>query len=225
MTKYLIFDMDGVIVDSESVNIANEMAVLSQAGIDLSEYNPYQYLGIASVAMWKDLKDKYSLPLPVGDYVNKVDRLKKDILQRKVIKPIKGIHQFLKFLSTNHFRLAVASSSKKYEIETLLESVGVDHYFDVLVSSEEVAHSKPAPDIFLKAAEQLGVSPEICYVIEDSQNGCLAAKAAGTTCIGFANPDYPAQDLSACDLVISNYSELEQYFRLLLNKNQNQIRQ
>lgn len=111
-------------------------------------------------------------------------------------------------MKRNGYTLAVASSSPKNEIIRNLKALDLDDYFTVKVSGEEVRNSKPAPDVFLKAAELLGASPEKCTVIEDTANGSRAAKAAGMYCIGFANPDYPEQDLSVCDKVIESYEEI-----------------
>lgn len=124
------------------------------------------------------------------------------MLKRDGVKAIAGAVQLIKYLHAKGYRLAVASSSPKADIIRNLTALGLLDCFEVLVSGEEVARSKPAPDIFLKAAEWLSVDPKTCLVIEDTKHGSQAAKAAQMTCIGFANPDYPLQDLSACDSIV-----------------------
>src|SRR5207342_1556150 len=89
------------------------------------------------------------------------------------------------------FRLAVASSSNRPIIDAVLRSSGLDRYFDVTVSSEEVSHGKPAPDVYLEAARRLGVAPAQCAAVEDSGNGIRSAKAAGMVVIAYPNAHYP----------------------------------
>ena len=97
------------------------------------------------------------------------------------------------------------------DIKRNLKELGVAEYFEYMVTGEDVSSSKPAPDVFLRAAELLDVDPKVCIVIEDTRNGSLAAKAAGMYCFGFANPDYPPQDLSMADKVISDYQDIYIY--------------
>ena len=110
------------------------------------------------------------------------------------------------------FLMAVASSSPEIYINQVIDMLGVKEYFQVLCSGENVKNPKPAPDVFLKAAKELGVSPDECLVIEDSTNGCRAAKAAGMVCLGYYNPDSGDQDLSIADGVIADYEKLDAKF-------------
>lgn len=134
---------------------------------------------------------------------------REEMIERDGIKEIPHVKEVVKKLSEAGFKLAVASSSPKAEIERAMSALGIKKYFDILVSGEEVAHSKPAPDVFLKAAELLKVSPEDALVFEDTKNGSRAAKAAEMYCIGFENPVYPAQDLTAADEIIHDFREVD----------------
>ena len=104
--------------------------------------------------------------------------------------------------------MAVASSSTQDYIDLCTERVGIAPFFQVRFSAQWVKNTKPAPDVFLAAAEKMGASPEICVVVEDSTNGTLAAKAAGMRCIGFDNPDSAGQCLDAADVRIGSFREL-----------------
>lgn len=104
--------------------------------------------------------------------------------------------------------MAVASSSSRKNIEMCLQSLQIQHFFEVLFSAEQVARPKPAPDVFLAAAAAMDASPETCVVVEDSTNGTRAAKAAGMRCIGFDNPDSPGQSLDAADVRIDHFAQL-----------------
>lgn len=213
MHKVIIFDMDGVIVDSEYAFQASEVETLRRAGIDVDVSHQYPYMGTTSIYMWQDLKQRYDLPLSVNEYIAQGEAIKAAITEKDGIKPIKGAQDFIRFLVKKDWRLGLASSSTRTEIKANLQALGLTDCFEITVSGEEVAHSKPAPDIFLKAAELLKTSPSDCLVFEDTKNGSRAAKAAGMTCIGFANPDYPAQDLSVCDQIISDYTEIYNLFK------------
>ena len=106
--------------------------------------------------------------------------------------------------------LALASSSNRELIDPVLESAGLGRYFKASVSSEEVARGKPAPDVFLEAAGRLGAEPARCAAVEDSENGILAAKAAGMRTIAIPNPQYPPHDdaLAAADAVLATIEDL-----------------
>jgi len=114
--------------------------------------------------------------------------------------------EFVKRLN-GKVKLAIASSSSIASIERNMEQLGLRKYFDKVVSGVTVDKPKPAPDVFLKAAEELGVKPEECLVIEDSCNGVKAAKAAGMACIGYVNPNSGEQDLSEADCLLLGFEE------------------
>lgn len=124
------------------------------------------------------------------------------------LEPIPDVGKWLSWLKTQNIPLAVASSSPKALIELIMDKTGLGIYFDAFVTGEEVAHGKPAPDIFLHAAGLLGVEPASCLVIEDSRNGVRAAKSAGIRCVGYHNPGSGNQDLSLADEVVRSYEQL-----------------
>nr|WP_330362508.1 HAD-IA family hydrolase [[Clostridium] dakarense] len=126
-------------------------------------------------------------------------------MNRKYRKSIKN-------LKKNNIKIGLASSSPICDILDVTKSTGIYKYFDKLVSGESVEKSKPSPDIFLKAADELGVNSEECIVIEDSKNGVLAAKSANMKCIGFFNKDSGNQDLSSSDIIMSNMSDIDYEF-------------
>ena len=105
--------------------------------------------------------------------------------------------------------MAIASSSPRLFIENVIQKIGVAEYFSIWISGEEVKHSKPEPDIFLKAAELLNVNPQACAVIEDSSSGTIAAKRAGMKCIGYRNLNSGNQDLSQADYIIEEIKSAE----------------
>ena len=210
MEKVIIFDMDGVIVDSEYTFLGTKTQMLRDEEIETDEFYQYQYMGTTFDFMWQAMKDEFHLPKSVAEYIEDMNQRREQMIARDGVRAIKGAQDLIHWLHEHGYRLAVASSSPIKNITRDLTELGVAECFEHMVTGDDVAHSKPAPDVFLKAAELLGVAPEICTVIEDTKNGSRAAKAAGMYCFGFANPDYPSQDLSAADRVITDYADIYQ---------------
>ena len=126
------------------------------------------------------------------------------------MEPIDGIRELLAELKALNIPAAIASSSPPVFIKAVLRKFDLLDHFECVVSGEEVERGKPAPDVYLKAAELLGVKPQDCMVLEDARHGVAAAKAAGMKCIGFVNPNSGNQDLSQADYVVHAVSEVAQ---------------
>lgn len=208
MIKIVIFDMDGVLVDSEYTFLETKTDMLKTAGFPKDVSYQYQFMGTTFEVMWTIMKEELGLPESISFYINDMNERREVMIARDGIRAIKGAQDLVKRLFEAGFKLAVASSSPKHEIVRAMTELGLVDYFEVLVSGEEVAHSKPAPDVFLAAAERLGVSAQDAIIIEDTKNGSLAARRAGAYVIGFENPNYPAQDLSNADIIVTDYQEL-----------------
>lgn len=208
MIKTVIFDMDGVLVDSEYTFLETKTDMLKTAGFPKDVSYQYQFMGTTFEVMWTIMKEEIGLPESISFYINDMNERREVMIARDGIRAIKGAQDLVKRLFEAGFKLAVASSSPKHEIVRAMTELGLVDYFEVLVSGEEVAHSKPAPDVFLAAAERLGVSAQDAIIIEETKNGSLAARRAGAYVIGFQNPNYPAQDLSNADIIVTDYQEL-----------------
>lgn len=204
----IVFDMDGVLIDSEYTYLQAKTEILKEAGFPKDISYQYQFMGTTYDFMWSTMKEELGLPEPIEFYIQKQNEKRQKIMKQDGVKAINGVHEFIKQLSERNIKLAVASSSPKKEILNSLDALGIIQYFDVVVSGEEVAHSKPAPDVFLEAARQLKVPSQRCLAFEDTKNGALSASRAGMTVIGFQNPDYPPQDLSVTDKVITSFGDL-----------------
>lgn len=203
--KYIIFDMDGVIVDSEKIYFEAKTEVLKDAGINKPISYQYQFMGTTYEHMWNEMKEELHLPGTIDFYISEMNKKRSKIMEKEGLSPIRGVVAFIRNLHAHGIVLAVASSSPKAEIISNLEQLNLIDQFDILVGGEEVENSKPHPDIFKKVAQLIGDNPEECIVIEDTKNGSLAAKSAGMYCIGFANQDYPSQDLSVADDIIKSF--------------------
>lgn len=209
MLEAIIFDMDGVLVDSEYTYFQSKSQILSEAGHEVEDSYHFQFMGTTSDYMWEKMKQEFSLPLSVAEYIQQMTALRQAMIKRDGIRVIPHVQEFVKGLSQAGLKLAVASSSSLAEIKVNLAEIGLSEYFSEVVSTEEVEHSKPAPDVYLAAAERIGIMPENCLGIEDTKNGTGAVRNAGMVCVGFANPAFPKQDLAFADRVVSSFSELD----------------
>lgn len=213
----LIFDMDGVIVDSEPIWIASKQQMLQELGVNVPDTYHHQLFGTTLDFMWRRMKEEFNLPLSVDACIARGEAIRNEMLENEPIKAIPGAIELIERLSQGGIPLAIASSSSKADIEKAVTALGIKQHFRALVSGEECERSKPFPDVFLKAAQALEANPKNCLVIEDSVNGIKAAKAAEMMCLGFENPAFTKQDLSEADGIVRDFSELsvsqcESYF-------------
>lgn len=209
MLKAVIFDMDGVLVDSEPMHYDANVIMLRKLGVEL-EYEYYkQFIGSTNTYMWNCIREKFNLS-HTGDELNALAEIeKRRIISEEGYIKVEGAAELVKNLHNAGIKLAVASSSAMKDIEEVTQYFGIRECFDSLVSGIDVGIPKPAPDIFLKAAESLGVLPSECVIIEDSCNGSTAAKAAGAACIGFVNPGSGNQDLSKADYLVESLANID----------------
>lgn len=201
--------MDGVMIDSEYAYTAAIKEVMQSLGHEISEEYIYSFVGTTHDFTWAQIMLDYQLSGEANDYINDMLERRELIVERDGLITYPHVRDFIVASFEKGYQLAVASSSPKREILRTVEHLDVADYFKQLVSGEEVKHSKPAPDIFLRAADLLGLEPSECLVIEDSKNGSLAAKAAGMYCVGYRDSQYPEQDLSATDEIVTDFFEIK----------------
>lgn len=207
--KALIFDMDGVIVDSENLYTEIEQDLFRQLDLKISHEEHITYQGTSNVMMWKRIKEKHGISKSLDECVYLTNQTVQSYFESlESIAPMDGVEELLSELQNNNIRLAVASSSTIEIINIILEKTGLKKYFPVVVDSLMAGAGKPDPAIFLLAAKSLGVQPEQCIVVEDSFNGIRAALAAGMYCIAYNGPGSEHQDQSAANWIIKDFSEL-----------------
>ena len=209
MERVIIFDMDGVLINSEALHYQLWRQVFAENGVEI-DFDHYKgCIGSRDDVLMELIYCGYGVDFRQrSDLLERFEELKRQYIDEKGVPEIPGVRETLQALREQGYRMAVASSSPQAYIELCTAKIGIAAYFQVLFSGERVAHPKPAPDVFLAAARAMGVSPEGCVVVEDSHNGSRAAKAAGMRCIGFVNPDSGDQDLSAADVLIHQFTEL-----------------
>jgi HAD superfamily hydrolase (TIGR01509 family) len=208
MIQAFIFDMDGVIIDSEPLHFEVDLITARHFGAELDKETLERFVGMTNPEMWAVIRREYGIPHAVDEIIAFQSERKKRHLNESEIGPIDGIAELLEALRRHDVPVGLASSSPRAFIEAVLAKFGIRAYFSCVISGEEVASGKPAPDIYLEAASLLGVPPAACVVLEDSRNGVLAAKRAGMRCIGFANPNSGNQDLSAADRIVRSIRDI-----------------
>jgi len=210
LLKAVIFDMDGVIIDSEPDHLKFEQEFFKNLGLDISKEEHNKFVGTTSYYMWETIKNKFNLPQTIEELVkNDRDNYYNYLISgNHNIQIIDGVKNIIEDLYKNGVLLAVASSSPINIIEIIVDMFNIRKYFNTLVTGDYVDKSKPNPDIFLYAAKELCVEPKDCIVIEDSANGVLAAKNAKMKCVGYRNLNSGNQDLSPADIIINSYDEI-----------------
>ncbi|MFB9277119.1 HAD family hydrolase [Cohnella cellulosilytica] len=208
MIQAFIFDMDGVLIDSEPLHFAGDIDTMKHLGEEITQEELERFVGTTNPEMWAIIRAERGLSQTVEEIIAYQLAGKIKALEESAYEPIDGIPELLEELKRRGIPVGLASSSAREFILAVLAKFGIASYFSCVVSGEEVARGKPAPDVYLEAARQLGADPRGCVVLEDSRNGILAAKAAGMTCIGYVNENSGNQDLSAADRVVRSIREI-----------------
>jgi HAD superfamily hydrolase (TIGR01509 family) len=198
--------MDGVLADSEPLYLQGINEVLRDFGMAITEEDHNELLGAAVGPTWDFIFRKYSPPAGYDECVARYDATMVKLLSRPQ-EPLPGVRELLSELKRRGIPCALASSSWPNWVKALLASTGLDGSFEVTVSSTAVENGKPAPDIFLHTAEALHVEPERCIVLEDSQTGVTAAKAAGMYAIQLRAASTALPPLPEADLVLERLSD------------------
>lgn len=213
--KAVIFDMDGVIIDSEPMHLDVDIKTMAYFGFNITGKEFEKYVGMTSPEMWRSIRSEYNIEQSIEEIINGQLEKKINILRDLNIEPIDGIKELLFELKSQGIPIAVASSSARRLIEEVLRKFDLRDYFQCIASGEEVERGKPAPDVYIEAAKELRVHPSNCIVIEDSRNGVRAAKNAGMKCIGYQNINSGNQDLSEADSIVHAITEIN--IRYLIN--------
>jgi HAD superfamily hydrolase (TIGR01509 family) len=209
MIKTVIFDMDGVIVDTEPVHSYAYFQHFSELNIDVSKDMFTSFMGNSTRNTYQKLKDLFPIDAEVEDLIQRKRTLFNDAFDnKKDLYLIEGVEHLIKDLHQNGIQLILASSAAKVTIERVFSRFNLHQYFTHIVSGEDFPNSKPHPAIFEHAAS-LSIAPkQNCIVIEDSTNGIKAAKSAGIFCLGYNSLNSKLQDLSLADVIVESLTDL-----------------
>lgn len=207
MIKALIFDLDGVVVDTAVFHYQAWKRLANEMGFDLSPEQNEQLKGISRLESLDILLSIGGIEIHSEEEKNKLATKKNNWYRENILKMtpgdiLPGVKNFLIELRNSNYKMAIGSSSKN--AGTILERIGFDNFFDAVVDGTKISKSKPDPEVFLKAAELIAVAPENCLVFEDAASGIEAAKKAGMLAIGVG--EY--ENLSKADKVIPDFSNM-----------------
>ncbi|MEE9324200.1 MAG: HAD family phosphatase [Dehalococcoidia bacterium] len=208
MFKAVIFDMDGVLADSEPLYLEAINRVLALQEVHLAQEENEAIIGTTVEGTWQWLMAHFNLPHTRDFWIAQYDSAVLQILKEKVT-PSLGLYHLLEELKRRALRLAVASSSRGEWIDAVLSTLKIKGEFQAIVSAEMVERGKPHPDIFLMAAKKLNTPPHQCIVMEDSPRGIEAAKRAGMTAIALLTLYTRHLDLSRADRVIESLADFD----------------
>lgn len=207
MIKSILFDMDGVLVDTDRLHCISYIETLKKFGINLTKEEYYDFWTRRGKGIIGFIKERNILhdPEKIREHKRKLyhTRLKKDPLI------IDGVLDKLKEFSSKH-TLALVSSSYMIDMGRIMEITGLRDFFKVIISLDDVTEPKPSSEGFLLAAEKLGVKPEECAVIENAESGVIAAKNAGMFCVAIPTNETKDNNFSRADVVIKSIKELNE---------------
>jgi beta-phosphoglucomutase family hydrolase len=206
--RALIFDMDGVIVDSEPLHLIAYQQILARFEIPYTAQDNREFLGKKDIIIADVLINRHGLPHTPHSFVESKENILFDLIKNQGLER-PGLRHILDTAIELKLPMAVASSATMPTIQLVVDTLKIRHYFKTLTSGDEVAHGKPAPDVFLLAAQRLGVEPSACLVIEDTLNGVLAAKAAGMQCVAIPCETTMHQDHSLADQRLTRLDEID----------------
>ena len=217
MLKAIIFDMDGVLVNSEPLHRKAYFNMFEEFNLNVSNRLYESFTGKSTSTICKELCEIFELSISHEKLMFSKRKHFKTIFDNDPeFKMIDGALSLIKNYFYNNLTLILASSASMTNINRIFKKFDLDKFFKAKISGADLKESKPNPEIFIKAAKLSGFKKSECIVIEDSTNGVIASKSAGIYCIGFNSPNSKNQNYDKADLVVSNFNEIRFDY---LNKN------
>ena len=204
----VIFDMDGLMFDTEKVFIKAWDYAGDKIGIGKAGFMVYKTLGMNIAASYNVWKEEFGDRYDQAELKKYTKEFLKKYYDENTVPVKKGLYILLDFLKSKQCKMVVASSSPRWEVEKHLKDAGVKDYFLDIICGDMIKNSKPAPDIYLKACELIDAEPTECYALEDSKNGLLSAYRAG--CKPIMIPDLWQPDEEIMKIITAKYDDLEQ---------------
>jgi HAD superfamily hydrolase (TIGR01509 family) len=211
----VIFDLDGLMIDSEPLSKKAWIALLAKYDQELTDDEFAATIGLHSIDSATFLKDLKGLEEEVEVLVEKCDSLRLEIIRAEA-EPVEGLEDLIEHLMGKGLKIGVASNSPGNYVEAALETIHLRDLFPCVVAVDDVEHGKPAPDLYLEAARCLSVEPRLCLTIEDSPSGMKAAIAAGMRCVVVPNQDLRSEEFPGAFARFGSILELSEVIDNLL---------
>ena len=209
MLKAVIFDMDGVLVDTEPLSDSHFQKLLKERfNVEVKKEYFQKFRGTTGHHFWPVIIEEFKLNTSPEEIMKLTRPSYLEFLRKSNLNAIAGVSELIDSLLKENIKIAVASSASSIRIKTLLEIIKLSDKFEIIISADDIKNSKPHPEIYLAAAKSLGLDPKDCVAIEDAQKGVASAKAAGMKVIAYKDPVHNLQDLTEADLIIKEFSEL-----------------
>lgn len=209
MTQLIIFDMDGIIFDSEQLYMRFLKLVMKRYNYCLTKNQYISTLGLTDSATKARLLELFGLDFSYDKIYLEAKQEMMNYIDKKNIPLKQGILELLDFLNANKFKIAIASSTNKDVILYYLQKANITHCFDIIIGGDEIKHSKPHPEIFLKACSIAKTDPSMALVLEDSPNGLLAAINAKIPVICIPDLKFPPQEIvDKCHAIVRSANEV-----------------
>ena len=197
--------MDGVLIDTEDVTADAAVLMFREMGVEVKKSDFWPFLGTGSIGYFTGVANLYQVAIDVPKAEKRTFEIYKDIAQSK-LKTLPGVHDFIRLCRDMNLLLAIGTSAPKIKLDINFASTELTFdMFDAIVVGEDIVNNKPAPDIYLRAAELIGLKPEECLVVEDAPKGIEAAKAAGCKCLALTTSE-PKEKLAQADWIITDLS-------------------
>ena len=212
----VLWDMDGVLVDSASYHKQAWQATFAREGIPFDAADMQRTFGWRNDSIIADIMGSRLPPARVGAIATAKEQRFRETVRREGIATLPGVQEWLRGLHERGILQAVVSSAPRENITVVLQAAGVASLFEALISGDEVAQGKPDPETYLRAAQRLGVLPTACVVVEDAPAGVEAARRAGMACLAVTT-SHPREHLAAADRVVDSLAGLsaDTFARLL----------
>ena len=207
MIKAVLFDFDGVVVQSEPLHMRTFLEILGKYKIEIPIERWYrEFAATESRSIFERLSKEYDIKEDIGQLVEARRALYEGYVREGALKEVPGVEGFLRSLRSTDMKTAIVSGSHRTNVELALSFFGLNDFFDIVVSADDIPYRKPDPGPYLYTAKKLGIEPKDCAVIEDSVSGCESGRRAGMKLIVMRSPALP--DIGKYDMLIDDFRGL-----------------
>jgi HAD superfamily hydrolase (TIGR01509 family) len=206
MIKGVLFDMDGVLVDTEEFIRKAAILMFKELGLEAKHEDFFEFIGAGENRFISGVAEKYNFAFDLPSGKARTYEIYSELIKNN-LHPLPGVHSFIDECKKRGLKTALATSADRTKMESNLKEIGMpENIFDAVVNALDVKRQKPFPDIYQKAASLIGLDPTECLVVEDAINGVKAAKDAGAKCLGLTT-SFTEDDLAAADWFAENLAE------------------